>query len=475
MSVSCHAQQDSSAPEPTNTIPIIYITTSGNAPIVDKENYLDAEYYISVPEGSEFKAIASETEPEYLQIRGRGNASWKVPKKPYKIKLNTKTSILGMPAHRHFALLACYGAHNEVGLFSYMTGLKIAELTGQPWTPRCQPVELVINNEYLGLYLLTESVKIDKNRVNIYKQPDGCEDPALIPGGWLVEIDNYAEENQLLIPEYLENRTANMKLTYKSPEVLSPSQETWLRNEFTKINKSLSLQATFNNDWANYIDATSMARYFIVREMIHDTDGYNGSFYLHKDKGPDSKWICGPMWDIFAITQKTDWVMNDHTSYSMVHYIPYVTRTAAFREAFAEEWSLFKSKLEELYDYVDSFSAFREADKANGDRWDRSGHCDYKISLIKDYLNSNADWIDANIFPPVKELVPFGNEIKLYGRVAVLDFVAERFSAIDVSGRTVFMGANAWHFSLAGLAPGMYFLKAEKSDGTKIMVKCVMR
>lgn len=475
MSVSCHAQQESVATGPTNTVPTIYIATSGNAPIVDKENYLDAEYYISVPAGSEFKAIGSETAPEYLQIRGRGNASWKVPKKSYKIKLSTKTSLLGMPAHRHFALLACYGAHNEIGLFSYMTGLKIAELTGQPWTPRCRPVELVINNEYLGLYLLTESVKIDKNRVNIYKQPDGCEDPALIPGGWLVEIDNYAEENQLLIPEYLENRTAKMKLTYKSPEALSPSQKEWLTDEFTKINNSLSLQSTFNSNWAKYIDATSMARYFIVREMIHDTDGYNGSFYLHKDKGADSKWVCGPMWDIFPITQKTDWVMNDHPVYSMVHYIPYVTKTAAFRKAFAEEWDLFKSKLDSLYNYVDSFSAFSDADKANGDRWDRSGNCEYKISLIKDYLSSNADWIDANIFPPVREPGPEGNGVKLYGRIAVLDFVAERFSVTNVSGLTVFTGAKAWQFSLAGLAPGIYFLKVEKIDGTNITMKCLIR
>lgn len=453
--------------QPTNTIPVFYISTDNYQPIVDKENYVDATFYISVPDSSRFSSVASETEPATLQIRGRGNASWILDKKPYKLKLTEKTELLGMPRHRHFALLACHGAAYEIGLFSYMAGLKIAELTGQDWAPRCEPVELVLNGEYCGLYLLTESVKIDKNRVNISKQPDNCDDPEKISGGWLVEIDNYVDPNQILIPEYLEYWTSNMKLTYKSPEVLSDLQQEWLTQEFTNINNTLNLQSEINDDWADFIEPSSIARYFIVREMMHDTDGYNGSFYLHKDFGNNTKWICGPMWDIYPITPKSDWVMNDHPSYSQVHYIPYISKTASFKRAVVNEWSDFKEKLDSLYSYIDSFTIYRDADRCNGELWGRNGDCDNKIDILKRYLAHNAEWIDTNLdqldvtnIETVWNNSP-ENMISLNGRLIEFNETAKCMSILDISGRIVKTENNIAQCDLSDLIPGLYIVRFE--------------
>lgn len=459
----------------SNTVPVFYISTVDSKPIVDKENYIDGEYYVKVPKRSEYLPIASAENPATLQIRGRGNATWNVVKKSYKIKLTAKTELLGMPANRHFALLACYGAAFELGMFSYMAGLKIAEMTGQPWVPRCRPVELVLNGEYWGLYLLIETVRIDNNRVNIFKQPDKCTDPELIPGGWLVEIDNYSDENQVIIPEYNEDKVRKMKLTHKNPEELSTMQEEWLISEFTKINKYLDLHGRINNKWADYIDPVSFARYFIIREMIHDTDGYTGSFFLHKDIGEDSKWICGPIWDIYPASKKTDWVMNSHPDFSQLHYIQYVFQTTAFQRALAQEWSKFKPQISSLINYVNSlYYDYQSADRANGKLWDRPNNAYDKILILRSFLYENAQWIDSQIIPE-NEIPEDVFKIVVEGRMLYFDITATHFRIVNLSGKTVREGEETDSCDLSGLPPGMYFIRAESKSNGSALKKILLR
>lgn len=455
----------------SNTVPVFHISTVDSQPVIDKETYINGTYYVTVPKRSEFTPVASPENQASLKIRGRGNATWDSLKKPYKLKLTARTELLGMPAQCHFALLACYGAAFELGMFSYMAGLKIAEMTGQPWVPRCQPVELVLNGEFLGLYLLTETVRIDENRVNIFKQPDNCTDPEVISGGWLVEIDNYPDDNQLLIPEYLSTDTVGeMRLTYKNPEKLSAMQENWLRAEFTKINRMTNSRDRINNNWANYIDATSLARYFIVREMLHDIDGYNGSFYFHKDKGKDSKWICGPIWDIYPATQKSDWVMNLHPANSKVHLIPYVVRTTAFQRALAREWANFKPQISTLINCVNSFYyEYSAADRANGVLWNRPKDTYQKVLILRSYLYENAMWIDKSIIP-AEEIADDTFQIIVEGRTLYFDVTARNFRIVTLSGKTVKTGGRTDRCDLSGLPPGIYFIRAE-SDTNESAIK----
>lgn len=72
-------------------------------------------------------------------------------------------------------------------------------MVGLGWNPRYYPVELVLNGRYDGIYFLYESIKIDSNRLDIFEQPEENTDPTTIPYGWLVEIDNYADEFQVMI------------------------------------------------------------------------------------------------------------------------------------------------------------------------------------------------------------------------------------------------------------------------------------
>lgn len=146
----------------SGTLPVLHIDTENNKPIVSKEVYLNATYSLDPMGAEDIEALGTEAEPLPMQIRGRGHSSWKGPKKPYKIKLAKKTAMMGMPQNKHWALLK--PTENTVA------GLQLGKLMGMEWIPSFRPVEVVLNGDYIGLYFLTETIRIDENRVNIHEQ-----------------------------------------------------------------------------------------------------------------------------------------------------------------------------------------------------------------------------------------------------------------------------------------------------------------
>lgn len=381
----------------TNTLPVIYINTENAAPIVNKVDPIPATLYITTPENSDYKSLGSPEEGIELTIRGRGNASWNWPKKPYKLKFSSKTEVLGLPKSKHFALL-----HHNQGYVDYlasMAGMEFARRIGEPWAPHIIPVELVLNGSYEGLYFLAETVKIDKKRVNIFEQEDQTTDPNLIPYGWLIEIDNYTDECQITLPE---TNSMNLRVTYHSPEDLSTEQSEWLTDEFTSIIESLYSPSDSTEPWYDKIDINSAARYFIVRELFHDYDAYNGSFYMHRDKGEDAKWYFGPIWDItLCSTNKTDWVLNDHPNFAQCHLIQPIMNSPLFKKAVCDIWdSIYPETVLGLQDYVNEIATIcEEADKTNKERWPdiSSSGTKGKARHVNTAIVNNSKWINDNL------------------------------------------------------------------------------
>ncbi len=377
----------------TGTLPVIYINTENSAPVVDKELKIDAFLYTTVPDDCPLNVTGSETEPVALTIKGRGNASWKLPQKPYKIKFETSQDLLGMPGHKHYALIPF--ASGYAGWLAGNIGMEIARATDQSWAPRTEACELVLNGSYEGLYFVVESMKIGANRLNIFEQPDLNEDPGTIDGGWLVEIDNYTDPCQISIQE---TENMMMLITYKTPEELSAMQEEWLTAQFNSMNNAIYSGDASGNGWAEYIDPESVARYFIVRELLHDTDGYNGSFYLHKDL--EQKWNFGPMWDLAFGGTKNDWIMNDHPSYSAVHWIEPIFNTDAFRNALKKQWEIFAPRLESIIEAATELAnRCAAADALNAQRWPEGpdGNTAGKLQYFVNGLQANAQWISDNM------------------------------------------------------------------------------
>ena len=363
--ISCSDEKDGADPSNpssvtvSGTLPVMYIETEGHRPVVSKDEYLDA-YYRLDPMGAEgVDPLGTEEEPLAMEIRGRGHSSWKGPKKPYKIKLGKKTQIMGMPANKHWALLK--PSENTVA------GLQLGKIMGMAWSPSFRPVEVVLNGDYIGLYFLTETIRIDENRVNIYEQKDGEASPELINGGWLVEVDNYSDDCQITIPE---NSQWSLTLRYHSPEELSGAQKRWLTDEFKAINQAIYSSDKTSTEWEKYIDVESMARYFILQEVMDNPDGFHGSFYLHKDIGPGSKWIAGPVWDLVCYNrEKTDYTFRMTVHYGFIpHWIGEIIQYDSFCRMVEEVWrEVYPARLAEIYSFIDeTVLPLEEAATSNG-------------------------------------------------------------------------------------------------------------
>lgn len=242
-----------------------------------------------------------------LGIKGRGNSSWaNFDKKPYKLKFAKKQKLLGMPANKHFALLPLVGCFSSY--FSHPLGMEIGRHLMKGWIPHMIPVEVELNGQYIGLYILTETVRIDKGRIEIAEQSDNNTDKEMIDGGYLVEIDNYTqEENQIKL---MEDPLTPLLISVDTPGKMNAVHKKYLTKQFSNLNKAIYSDDKLSRDWEELVDAESYARHFVVQEIMNNYDAYNGSVKLHKDFG--KPWTFGPLWDTgdFFDPYKEDFTFN---------------------------------------------------------------------------------------------------------------------------------------------------------------------
>ena len=377
----------------SGTLPVMFINTADNAPIVSKEKYLQATYYLD-PMGTEgIEAIGSASEPLPLQIRGRGNYTWTgFDKKPYRIKLDKKAALLGMEKSKHFALLAhaddsAAGLRNAVG-FSASQAMKL------PWTPATAPLEVVLNGDYIGLYWLTETIRVDSDRVNVVEQEENATTD--VDGGWLVEIDNYDSDPHVTVTGA---DGYPIWFTYKSPEILSAEQHNYLFDAMQSIQNALA--AGDEHKAAELVDFKTLARYFIVNQIMLDMESFHGSCYLYRQRGENEKWQFGPVWDFgnaFAAgrADKPRFIF-DNPDFTQV-WIGDFYKLPGFVEEVKHSWASFLDNngpeflTEAITDYTDRIAV---AVINDAHRWPRYSHADiaYQSSQLERYLSGSIDWL----------------------------------------------------------------------------------
>ena len=134
-----------------------------------------------------------------------------------------------MTKSKHFVLMA--GADDNLGCLRNPLGYELSRRMKLAWTPACRPLEVVLNGDYIGLYFLTENIRVDADRVNITEQNDNSDED--VTGGWLVEVDNYNTDPHISVT--MSDKNQDMWITYKSPELLSANQESYLQQQFNAI------------------------------------------------------------------------------------------------------------------------------------------------------------------------------------------------------------------------------------------------
>ena len=255
-------------------LPVVYINTAGGTDITSKDNYLAATVGIKGFGGYPSFAPAS------ARVKGRGNTTWYWPKKPYLIAFDSRQSVLGLPKHKRWILLANF---MDRTLMRNLVSMRVSSMmTGLAWTPHCVPVELVLNGRHKGSYLLIEQVRVDKNRVNISETD-----------GFLYELDFHYDN-----PVQWKDHNIPFAVKYPDEDDITSNQINLAKNYISEASSAIygSGFKDPENGYAKYLDVDSFIDYWLVYEVMCNHElGNPGSVYFHKDVG--GKITAGPCWD----------------------------------------------------------------------------------------------------------------------------------------------------------------------------------
>lgn len=379
----------------SGTLPVMFITTENSTPITSKETYLNATYYLD-PMGTDATALGSKDAQLDLQIRGRGNYTWTgFDKKPYRIKFAAKTAILGMKKSKHFALLA--HADDNRGFLRNTMGFYVSKTLGMPWTPEQRPVEVVLNGDYIGLYFLTETIRVDKDRVNVVEQPDLATGAEEITGGWLVEIDNYDTDPHVTVKEGGDTNY-NIIFTYKTPEELSAEQEKYLTDQMTNLNTKIYSNAFEACPWQSYIDLETLAKFYLTQEIVANYESFHGSCYLSKQQGATEKWMFGPVWDFgSALFPMSDQFFISTDRYYHQVWIGQMCKYPPFINIVKKTWQdFYANSYSAMLEYAESFAeSIKDAAAADAKRWPQYGNPDEmaRCADVLSWLRTRCTWL----------------------------------------------------------------------------------
>lgn len=385
-------------------LPVVYINTKDGYGITSKETYKQAT--MKIQGNDSFNSTNTTLYDGGISIRGRGNSTWNMgySKLPYKIKLDSKTNLLGFGNSKHWALLANY---MDESLLRNKTSYDLSGKMGMVYL-KSTNVEVILNGVYAGNYQLVGNVRIDKSRVNIHNWEDVASDAAKaiakkegikgdakdaledymtehlewitsgslsyngktyqiedyytdlpkdssgkidVSGGYLFELDAYYDE----VSKF--HTKKNQPIMFKNPEFANTNTElfTAAQNYVQAVEDSINSEdyyTTYNGEKKHYtdlVDLDSLVRYLMLNEFYWNTETMKKSTYMYKDLG--GKLFIGPVWDM-------DWTSNSQISAGETsNYRAWmvVTRSA---EAQANSW--YKTLIGDPYFVTKLYECYKE-------------------------------------------------------------------------------------------------------------------
>ena len=361
----------------------IYIDTEGGSPIVSKDEYVYTK--LTIDGQSKYEDRVFEF-GDQARVKGRGNSTWGWPKKPYKIKLDSKESLFGLLPEKDWVLLADYqdGPHllNAVAF-------KIGRLLEMPFTNTIIPVEVTLNGNYLGLYGLTEQVEVKTNRVNV-----GNDD------GLLLELEQYYDEEWKF-----RSAAYNLPVMIKDPELDTANELALIQDDFESLESLVARDDFPDNNYLDFIDGESIANYLIVYMLTANEEiNHPKSTYIHKSIS--GKYAMGPIWDF-------DWAygfegtgghFNNpnkplfwNGTASGTQFFSRLMSDPTIQALMKDHWVDFTNNhLVELIDYIDEQAFIIEGAKArNLVLWNTNLETD--VEVMKTWIENRVSYMDTFI------------------------------------------------------------------------------
>ena len=379
-------------------IPTVYIFTEGGKSIDSKTNYINASFRFEDPCGFYTDEKTVEVNG---RIKGRGNTTWGMPKRPYRIKLDEKTKVFGRWGNKDWILLANY---SDKTLLRNITMMEVSRICGMAWTPYMLSVNVYLNNQYIGVYTFSDHKEIAGHRVNIevVKEQE-------VEGGYYLEIEEAMDE-----PVCFKTTTMDTPVMFHEPENPTTAQQNYVRNWFQGFESAL-LHIQGDHDYTTYrtyIDIPSFVNYYIIQEIAKNPDGnVRKSTYITKEKGKGLEMYH--VWD-FDITlgncdytnfEKPDgWQMRYVKWYNQLFFDP------EFKKAVVNRWNeLYPTLKTQVPAFIDrQYRLMDGAEAANFERWQILGKKVWpnyyyfptyqeEYDFLKDFYSERLEWLNGMI------------------------------------------------------------------------------
>jgi hypothetical protein len=408
-------------PPALNELPQLRITTKGNAPIVSKEIYVDATFSLTNP------AASVQTYDLNGKIRGRGQSTWGQPKNPYKIQFTSDASyakvpdFLGMKKNRNWALLADYFDRSLIrNKLALSLGSSSAFNDGLKWTSSGQHVEVVLNGDYVGVYLLTEDIRIASSRLNIKEMSD---DPAVndLDGGYIVEVDVRLDcyrgpdlDLQLITPQQVP-----FCIDTPDEEAITVNQLAYIKDLLRQVEQDL-----YGPNRIEKINPASFVDWYLIQELFRNNDAiFVSSDFMWKDTQAatnplDRLLNMGPLWDFDRAAGNVNYFNNWETAGCWVSkpYQPnWISKLFDNPDFLALTISRWKQKRPAIATFlnasIDAYARRLEpAQQRNFARWPIFGvpltnyyvfanHAE-EVAFVKRFLNERMAWLDKAYASP---------------------------------------------------------------------------
>ena len=407
-----------------SNLPIVVINTDGGVTIPDEPKVLATMKIIWHQDGSR-NYLTDVNNPEFLNYDGRigieirGSSSQNLPKKPYGLETlqaddvtNNNVSILGMPKENDWVLNSL--AFDQTGMRDVLS-YELSEKMGQ-YAPRRVYCEVVINNDYKGLYVFMEKIKADDNRVNIEKMDETCNSYPEVTGGYITKADKTTGNDQVAWTMqgygngWWGGPSTDFIHHYPKPDNITNAQHNYIKSVFFDIaDKAGSHNTSIENGISSIIDIPSFVDFMMIAEFSSNVDVYSFSTFFHKDR--KGKFRAGPVWDYnltfghdeFGNRSRYDVWQFDNNDNTGPKFWKDLFDTGMFRCLFAKRWfevtaagnplnyNEVCNRMDELDDLI------IEAVGRDNQRWSKMTQHASEIQAMKTWIQQRINWLNQNI------------------------------------------------------------------------------
>jgi hypothetical protein len=294
-------------PEWDMSLPLIEIATQDGKTPVDKINYINSSFKLSNTDDYNFEISLKDSffDSNSVGIRLRGNSTFGYEKKPYRIKFDKKQSLFGSKKAKNWILLADY---IDISLMQNYSALKLANIFDNMYSNKTiQHVQLIINGDYKGTYLLTEQIDEKEGRIYIENDEIAYSKTLQEDYPFLVELDGRAATDSTIDQEdviHVKDFSGFSELSsnggfpaeIKYPE--SADGRTIHATEYINRYVNNAFSALFGGDLTTFqtlVDIDSFIDYLLFQELVLNIDAEFLNIYVYKPLG--KKMFFGPAWD----------------------------------------------------------------------------------------------------------------------------------------------------------------------------------